>query len=58
MDSTKLMRDAIIAVRADFALASSSAGLRPSAYFWFGQMTNHTFAAIMSPSHMPSPITR
>ena len=51
-------RDAIIASFAAFALAASSAATMPSAFFWFGQITNHTFAAMMIASHMPMPIIR
>ena len=47
-----------IAVRADLALAASSASTKPSARFWFGQMMNQTLNAIISASHMPMPMSR
>ena len=30
----------------------------PSAFFWFGQMTNQTLNAMISASHMPMPMVR
>ena len=58
IDRTKLVRDASMAVRALDALTASSAGTRPNARFWFGQMIIQTFAAMMIASHMPTPMTR
>ena len=57
-DSTKLVRLASIAVRALFALTASSAGTRPSARRWFGQMIIQTFAAMMIARYMPMPMAR
>jgi len=30
----------------------------PSAFFWFGQITNQTLNAMIRPIHMPRPIIR
>ena len=45
-----------IAVLADLAFNSGSHSTIPNALFWFGQITNQTLEAIITPSHMPIPI--
>jgi len=57
IDSKVLVREKIIAVRAALAFAASSAATIPSAFFWFGQITNQTLKAMISASHMPIPIS-
>ena len=42
-----------MASRADFAFSSSSAGTRPSAFFWFGQIMYQTLKAMMRPRMVP-----
>ena len=55
-DSSVLVRENSIAVRAALGLASASASTMPSAIFWFGQITNHTLNAMISAIHMPIPM--
>jgi hypothetical protein len=56
MESIVLTREVGIAARAALAFGSASAWTIPSAYFWFGQIMNHTLYAMTRPSHMPTPI--
>ena len=56
IESSVLVRENSMAVRADLAFESASASTMPSARFWFGQMTNQTLNHMIVPSHMPMPI--
>ena len=55
-DSKVLVRENNIAVLADFAFYSGSHSTIPKALFWFGQITNQTLNAIITPNHIPIPI--
>jgi hypothetical protein len=56
IDNMVLVRDASKAMRPAFFFASALASTRPSTFFWFGQMTNQTLAAMIMASHMPMPM--
>ena len=56
IDSKVLVRENSIAVRADFALVAASASTIPSAFFWFGQITNQTLNHMIAPRYIPIPI--
>ncbi len=55
-DSSILVRENNIAVRAAFGFASAGASTKPKAIFWFGQITSHTLRNMMMASHMPMPM--
>jgi hypothetical protein len=57
-DSTKLVREASVAVLRALAFSSSVAGVMPSTFFWFGQISTQTLNSMMVPSQAPMPITR
>ena len=58
-DSAVLVRDASNAIFLALAMVPGSCVLpsRPRIFFWFGQISTHTFNSMMVPSHAPRPIT-